>query len=323
MKRPLGWLLTIILALGALAVAQEEIVDGVAAIVNDKVITYSEIREFVQPIVQQLRREYSGQELIEKIRAAQRDALENLIDRTLILHEFNTKGYSIPDSIIEQQINETIANEYGGDRAAFIKTLQAQKLTYAQYRDKVRERTIIQAMRNRKSQQEIVVSPYKIEQYYKEHLADFKVDDQVKLRMIFIKKTTPSTNTPDDDPRRLLGNEILRKLDSGAKFEDLAKQYSDAKEAQQGGDWGWVGKDALRKELNETAFTLKPGQHSKLIETKEGFYILQVDDFKPAHTKPLSEVRNSIEKILVEEQRAKMMESWIKELRAKAYIRFF
>lgn len=321
MKR-YAWLV-LATALSSGVFAAEEVVDGVAAIVNSNVITYSEVREFVQPVIQQLRREYSGQELLEKVRTAQMDALNNLIDRTLILHEFNTKGYSIPDTVIEQQINETIANEYGGDRAAFTKTLQAQKITFAQYREKIRERTVIQAMRNRKSQQEVVVSPHRIEQYYKDHLTDFKVDDQIKLRMIFIKKGAATTDTPGSDPRRQFGEDLVTKLDKGAKFDELAKQHSDAKEAQQGGDWGWVGKDALRKELNEVAFTLKPDQHSKLIETKEGYYILHVDDFKPAHTKTLSEVRDTIEKLLLQEQRAKMQETWIKDLRDKAFIRFF
>jgi parvulin-like peptidyl-prolyl isomerase len=297
--------------------AAPEVLDGVAAIVNSNVITYSEVREFVRPVAQQLQREYSGQELAEKIRSAQKDALNNLIDRALIIHEFHTKGYSIPETVIEEQINQIVANDYGGDRAAFTKTLQAQQLTYSQFRDQIRDRTIIQAMRNRKTQAEIVVSPHKIEQYYKEHIADYKVDDQIKLHMIFIKKDG------DPEPRRKLGEELVAKLDKGAKFEDLAKQHSEAKEAEKGGDWGWVRKDDLRKELNEIAFILKPGQHSKLIETKEGFYIIRVDELKAAHTKPLTEVRDQIEKLLLQEQRAKMQENWVKELRAKAFIRLF
>lgn len=329
--------------------AQEtrEILDGVAAIVNSNVITFSQVREFVQPVIQQLRREYSGQELMDKVRAAQMDALNNLIDRSLIIQEFNTKGYSIPESVIEQQINEIIAADYAGDRTAFTKTLQAQKLTLSQYREKIRERTIVQAMRNRKTQQEVVVSPYKIEQYYKAHLADFKVEEQIKLRLIYIKKAPPSeaiatTNTvattatgtneppttvappaPPVDVRRQLGEDVVAKLDAGAKFADLAKQFSDGKEAQQGGDWGWVGKDALRKELNEVAFTLKPGEHSKLIDTKEGYYVIQVDDHKAAYTKPLRDIQESVEKLLLQQQRATMQEKWVKELRDKAFIKLF
>jgi parvulin-like peptidyl-prolyl isomerase len=79
----------------------------------------------------------------------------------------------------------------------------------------------------------------------------------------------------------------------------------------------------LRKELNETAFSLKAGQHSRVIETAEGYYILQVDDVKTAHTTPLAEARDDIEKTLLQRQRTKMQEDWVKDLRAKAYIRLF
>ena len=108
-----------------------------------------------------------------------------------------------------------------------------------------------------------------------------------------------------------------------ASFDSLAKSYSEGKEGHQGGDWGWVGRDELRKELSEPAFLLKPGAHSRLIETTDGYYIVQVDDVKTAHTKPLAEVRDVIEKNLLQEQRAKMEQEWVKQLRAKAFIRLF
>src|SRR5437867_2281059 len=165
-----------------------EILDGVAAIANDRIITYSEVREYVQPVVQQLRRNYSGSNLVEKVRTAQMDALNNLIERALIIQEFKDKGYSIPETVIDEQFNDVIVSDFGGDRATFIKTLQAQNMTVSQYRDQLRDRVVVQAMRNRKTQNEVVVSPYKIQKYYDEHLNDYKVDDQIKLRMIFIKK---------------------------------------------------------------------------------------------------------------------------------------
>ena len=125
------------------------------------------------------------------------------------------------------------------------------------------------------------------------------------------------------DLQRKLADEILAKLDAGDSFENMARDYSEGKEAKEGGDWGWIGRDILRKELDGVAFSLKPGQHSRVIETPEGYYILEVDDVKPAHTTPLAEVRDEIEKTLLQQQRAQMQEAWVKDLRAKAYIHLF
>ncbi len=400
MKRQFALLAVALLGFAGAAPAAD-IIDGVAAIVNDKVITYSEVRGFVQPVAQQLRRNFSGQDLVDQVRKAEMDALDQLIERALIIQEFKDKGYKIPETAIEQQVNDIISSDYGGNRAAFVKTLEAENLTLSQYREQVRERVIIQAMRSHKTQQAIVVSPYKMEKYYDENLDQYKVGEQIKLRMIFIKRgepvpavsivehapsaptnqlsqtnseasatttnlepatavstttvseattivtnvadaaatnTTTTVSTSDTnastvaaapavpamiDLQRKLADEILAKLDAGDSFESLARVYSEGKEAKEGGDWGWIGKDVLRKELNEIAFTLKPGQHSRVIETAEGYYILHVEDVKPAHTVALAEVRDDIEKILLQQQRAKMQEDWVKDLRAKAYIRLF
>src|SRR5438093_9229918 len=125
-------------AIGVLVLAVQavraEILDGVAAIVNDKVITYSDVKNYSQPAIEQLRHRYSGQELIEKVRAAQMDALNNLIERELILQEYKDKGYVIPETVFEAHLNDVITEDFGGDRAAFIKTLEAQNTTLAQYR---------------------------------------------------------------------------------------------------------------------------------------------------------------------------------------------
>ncbi|MCG3149971.1 MAG: Chaperone SurA [Verrucomicrobiae bacterium] len=314
-----------------------EIIDGVAAIVNDKVITYSDVREYVQPLIAQMRRSASGSDLMDKIKSAQRDALDHLIERHLILAEFKSKGYSFPDTVIDEQMNEIIATDFGGDRAAFIKTLQAESMTLAKYREQLRDRIVVQAMRNRKTQSEVVVSPAKVEDYYKANIEEFHEEAEVKLRMIVIRKpketdTPPATTntltavdaTPSTaDTRRQMATEILAKLDAGDSFDSLAKVYSDGKEAAKGGEWGWIKRAELRQELSESAFTLKPGQHSRVIETTDGYYILQVDDAKPHRYRPLAEVRDAIEKQLLQEQRAKLQEAWVKQLRAKAYIRMF
>ena len=354
MKRIIVLLLVLLVAWRA-AAATPEIVDGVAAVVNDRVITYSEVRMLALPAIERLRQQYDGDELIAKVHTAHMDALNQLIERALILQEFKEKGFNIPDNILERELSDVIANEFGGNRETFIKTLEAQKITLTQYREQLRERIIVQAMRSRKVQQEVVVSPAKMEKYYQDHLDEYKVGDQIKLRMIVVRRpdtdtvstngvstnsvsadavstndvstnSINATNSPAAvavDPRRKLTEEILAKLDGRESFDSLARAYSEAKEAKAGGDWGWITRDHLREELREAAFQLKPGQHSGIVETTDGYYILQVDDVQPAHVMPLAEVRDQIENILLQQQRAKLQEEWVKQLRAKAYIHIF
>jgi parvulin-like peptidyl-prolyl isomerase len=336
MKKLLPALMALLLALTGAARAAE-VVDGVAAIVNDKIITYGEVQDFVRPLVPQLRRSFTGNDLLQATRKAQTDALNTLIERALILDEFKKKGYILPETAVDNQITDIIANDYNNDRTAFIKSLETQNMTLSQFREKIRERIIVQAMANRKKQEQLLVSPYKMEQYYKEHIDDFRIPDQIKLRMLVIKRTDNNvTTTPPSatngvsaagstppDPRRTLAGEILAKLEAGESFDNLTRRYSEATDAQKGGDRGWVKLVDLRKEFSEPAAQLKAGRYSHVIEVEDGYYILFVEDVKPAHTQPLATVRDDIEKVLREELRNKMQEAWVKQLRAKAYIKIF
>lgn len=141
----------------------------------------------------------------------------------------------------------------------------------------------------------------------------------MKLRMIVLNHTT-DTNAPD--PKGLAG-EIVRKLDEGAAFEEMAKLYSQGSQRSQGGDWDWVERSVLRKELADTAFALKPGQHSGVIETPEAFYVMLVEDARPAHTKPLAEVREQIEKSLVINEQKRLENQWIERLKKKTFVQLF
>src|SRR6187401_2472469 len=103
-----------------------ESVNGIAAIVNDKVITYSEVRDVVEPRERLLRAQYSGDELVKKITELRKAALQDLIDRQLIIQAFDKEKLAIPPHFVDERVEAVIKENFGGDRAAFIKTMEAQ-----------------------------------------------------------------------------------------------------------------------------------------------------------------------------------------------------
>ena len=96
---------------------------------------------------------------------------------------------SCPTVIVDQLVQDRIRERYG-DRITLMKTLQAQGMTYEQFRKDVRDQYIISAMRAKNVSQEIVISPYKVETYYLAHQDDFKMEDEIKLRMIVLNKSS-------------------------------------------------------------------------------------------------------------------------------------
>src|SRR5207249_3414822 len=122
---------------------------------------------------------------------------------------------------------------------------------------------------------------------------------------------------------RQKAEEILSKLKEGATFAEMASVYSQDSYSKQGGEHGWVEQKVLGKELAAAAAALKPGQNSDVIETKGACWLIQMEEKTPAHTKPLSEVRDEIEKNLKLDELKRLDNQWIERLKKKTYIKTF
>lgn len=303
---------------------QAEIIDGVAAIVNNDVITISQVRELVGARERALREGYQGPDLADRIKEMRLAALKDLVDRQLIIQEFQKmqeKGANIPEYVIDDRIQGIIRQEFGGDRAAFIRTLQAQGYTLTRFKEIEKEKIIVQAMRQAKLNDNFVVSPNQVQGFYDKNKADFTIPDQVKLRMIILREGNES-DAADSGNKAQTANEIRQKLIEGADFNRMAQMYSeDESTRDMGGDWGWVERNTLNEELTKAAFSLKAGGISPVIQLGDSYYILNVEARKNASVKPISEVREAIEQNLMQQERMKAQQRWLDTLRKKAYIK--
>lgn len=311
-------LLALVLPVSA-ALAESDLVDGVAAVVNGKVITFSQVREVAAARERSLRDSYRGQELIDQIKEARLAALKDLIDRELILQEFKKQKFEIPERVMDQQIQTIIKEEFGGDRNAFIRTLEAQGYTLSKFREFERDKVIVQAMRAKNVKVNRVISPQKVEEYYREHSADYTTPEQIKLRMIVIAQKNKDTG----EDQKALAEEIRGKLVGGADFDRMAQMYSEDSSAEAGGDWGWIEKKTLNADLSAHAFKIKAGGYSPVVAFGESYYIMYVEARKNAATRPLAELRTDIEKTLMQKARQEALQRWLDSLRAKAYIKTF
>ncbi|HZM03077.1 MAG TPA: peptidyl-prolyl cis-trans isomerase [Candidatus Saccharimonadales bacterium] len=303
--------------------ARADLVSGISVVVNDSVITYAEIQGAVAPRAQLAAQLYANEpaRLQEEVQKLKDQQIEQLVERKLILHEFITSGYAtnVVESFIDGQIQDKIKREYYGDRARLIETLHAEGVSAETFRRQEREDFIVRYMiyQNVTAPKKTLISPLRIEQYYGEHQNEFKVDDQVKMRMIFI------TNSPDAGESRKVAAEILAKIDSGVPFKEMAAVYSAGSQRAEGGERGWVDRKFFKQELADAAFSLKPGQHSGVIELPEGCYLIMVEDARQSHVKPLVEVRADIERALKNEENSRLHKQWIDRLKKKSFIEYY
>jgi len=307
--------------------SKAQLVDGIDAVVHDAVVTQYEVEVMTGPAFEALARQYRSQPdiLEKKVTEAERENLDTLVAQQLILQEFKT--FKVPESIIDAEVDREIQAEIKarfGDQITLMKTLQAEGLTFEKYKQRKRERMVISWLRQKNVASEIIISPHKVETYYLAHREEegYKLEDQVKLRMIVLNKTA---DVPD--PKKL-AEELLAKLNEGTPFSELAGMYSQGSSRKDNGLWGWADKKTLRKELADVAFTLKQGEHSEVIEIKnpessESYYLMLVEEKQSSHYKTLGEMRDEIEQNLKLEERNRLEKQWIAKLKKKTYVQYF
>ncbi|MGZ5024795.1 MAG: peptidylprolyl isomerase, partial [Chthoniobacterales bacterium] len=294
--------------------------DGIAAIVNGEVITFSQVRGITLPRERLLRSQYTGEELEKQIKQMRAEALQDLIDRQLIVQQFHKDQLQLPDFFVEQRIQDIIRENFGGDRNAFIKTLQAQNYSMSEFKKSELEKIIVAAMRGKNVHPNTIASPQKIAEYYRAHREEFTSKEEIHLRMIMIPSRAAEGNAAS---QKAMAEELLSKLAGGAEFERIAQMYSEDSTRDQGGDWGWVGRKTLAPELEKVAFNLPLKKISRIVELGGNYYILRVDEKRGGDTKSLEQVRTDVEKKLLNEEAQRLQENWLAGLREKASIRTF
>jgi parvulin-like peptidyl-prolyl isomerase len=304
---------------GALA-EESRVIDGIAAIVNGDVITYSQVRALSAPRERLLASQFKGEELVKQVQDARQAALKDLIDRQLIVQSFRKEKFEIPEHFVDEHVNDIIREDFGGDRNAFIKTLQAQNFSLSEFKKMETDKIIVQAMRGKNVKMNMIISPTKVKEYYDKHRSEFTAKEQVKLRMIMIPTHAAEGNSA---AQKAIAEEILGKLADGAPFDRMAQMYSEDATRDSGGDWGWIERKTLAAPLEKVAFNLPPGRVSHVIEVGPNYYILKVDEKRGGDTPSLAKMRPEIEKKLLQEDSQRQQELWLAGLRQKAYIRIF
>ncbi|MEM7673408.1 MAG: peptidylprolyl isomerase [Verrucomicrobiota bacterium] len=300
---------------------EERYSNGVAAIAEGRIITKEELRVEMAPIIPQIMRDSrSPQDFNAKISKLAREILQNKIDRILIVKEFNRdEERFIPKSIFENEFDKMLIEDFDNDRRKLFEYLDSVNKTIVQYRRELQEDIIVSIMRgeNRRSMAEI--SPEQIEEFYRANKIDFYNEASIHLRQI---QLAPYANETEDV---LMQNaeKIIDEYHSGVSFSDLARRYSQDDMRRRGGDWGWIKKTDIRKELSDAAFALEPGEISQPVKLGTRIYLLYLEDKRDEMIQPLIEVRDVIESIISNRIGRENQQRWMERIRARGYVKYF
>lgn len=310
-----------ILCAGATTATAQQVDNGIRAIVNSRIITQYQVVMNAKPAEELVLRQFYGRpELPQKLSEVYSNSLRQLIDREMIANDFEASGFKLPDPVVEDYVRSRMKEQFG-DRAEFIRTLKAEGKSFEKFKEEARTRIIVGALEEKNVGRATIVSPLKLERYYEQRRGEFKVPDQIKLRMIVLDRSS----APTPEARRKLAEEIRGQILEGAAFAEMAGVYSTGSQRAQGGDWGWVDRAVLRRDLAEAAFALEIGTVSAILEADDGLYLFLVEDKRAEHYKPLSdpEVRAKLERELLLEERRRLQERYVRRLEEKTFVQTY
>jgi peptidyl-prolyl cis-trans isomerase D len=156
-----------------------------------------------------------------------------------------------------------------------------------------------------------------VQQYYNEHVAEYSVPEQAKSRHILIS-VPPNADAKTDAAAKAKAEMVLKQLQAGGSWTDLAKKYSDDPGSKDmGGELGFAQRGKMVPAFDNAIFTQKIGDIA-IVKSNFGYHIVQVEERQAAHTQPLSEVQASIVAALSRQAETAAQDSYAQQLTSEA-----
>ena len=298
-----------------------ESTNGIAAVVNGKIITKSEVREVVKEQIMMIRMSVKDiNEQSKMLADLESQALYALIERELVLSEFGKLGGAMKPSYVEDAINSLVRDKFEGDREKFLAELAKAGMSLKKFREIQEKQMIVGYMKQRHMKDMAPPTPAQVEKYYRDHADQFRDKDFIKMSTITVPKYPVGDANASPEAQKKLVEEIRAKITGGASFGQLAKTYSQDSRAENGGDWDWVERSVLDKTIAETAFALKTGSVSKVLDVGPSYMLIFCEAKRPGTMKKLEEIRPELEKRIQSETGREALSGWMRSLTSKSVI---
>jgi peptidyl-prolyl cis-trans isomerase SurA len=297
-----------------------EIVDRIVAVVNDDIITLSELNQTLKPYAEKIRNlGYSTDQEHKMLFKVREDMLNQLIDQKLKDQEIKRVGIKIEEQEIDQTIERIKETNFYTDED-LRDALAEEGLTMEEYRERLKEQILRTRLINLKVRSTIVITKEDITAYYENHPDKYGGKKKYHLYNI-IAKVPPFADEKEKLKIKARMDAILTELNAGKSFESVAKSYSESSPDVAGGDLGLFWLEELFPQLRNTIKEMKAGEFTPVLDTDKGFQIFFIKEIVQTSGKTLEEVSPEIEKILFNEIVEKKFQSWLVELRNQSVIK--
>ncbi|MBT7243784.1 MAG: hypothetical protein HN879_10255 [Flavobacteriaceae bacterium] len=265
-----------------------------------------------------------------------RELLQTAVARELVVQKARSLGIVITDKKVDLQL-QSIEDEFPSHEL-FITALAFQHLSIPSLKDKIHRTLLEDELMRREIAPKVKVSDTAIKKYYNQNRARFTKPVLYLMRHILIKTITAVEKAEDiqsqkkaDRLTKIINEEakekiyfLLKKVQRGESFSDLAQRYSeDVASQEKGGMLGELHPDSTIPEISKQMVELKEGESSGVIQSDFGYHILKLDEIIPSTLIPFSETKTDIMNVLMKMETQKLFTSYIEDLGNNARIEVF
>jgi len=309
--RPFGqWALAVFAVVMMPFLAGAETVDRIVAIINDSVITMSELNAATNLALEKS----GGSDKLDGAAALamKKKVLDDLIEQKLVKQASDKAGIDVSEKEIDNAV-EDVKKENGMTQDTLLLTLARTGLTFKEYREQLKEQIRQVKFVNKEFRSKVTIEPEDVEDYYRQHKDDFQVPATYKISMIFI---------PNGD--KVVAAQKLKMiqegLSKGTDFKELASEYSEGPTASSGGDMGYLKLNEMDKYVQDAVVKLKTNGISPAIQAADGIYFIRLDDMKPPQQRPFEEVKGLAQDKLYRKIMDDRFSFWLNEVKKYAHV---
>jgi peptidyl-prolyl cis-trans isomerase SurA len=305
----------------AVSPTEGKVVEEIVARVNNEVITRSEFEHSKAAAEEDAKNDCQNRCTPEQLRTRiddlQKNALRDLIDQSLLVQRAKDMGISVEPDVIKALDQIRIENKLPS-MEALEEAVSKQGLNWEDFKNNIRNGLLTKKVIGSEVGSHISVPKEEIQKYYEEHKAEFIRPEQVALRSIEVNTAGKDATEIADLKKK--ADTALKRVQDGEDFGEMAKRYSDGATAKQGGYLGIYKRGELSKELEETVFKMKRNDLTGVMETKQGFLIIQVLEHYDEGEQSLAKVENEINEKLYGQRMEPALREYLKTLREQSYV---
>lgn len=300
--------------------ADPEVIDRIAAIVNDDVISLFELKQAARPFVAKVKEMgYPPEQEAEMIHKLHQDLLNQLIDQKLTAQETKKANITVTDAEVDDAIGRI--KERGGLTDQALKAaLERDGMTLTEYRSRLKEQILRAKLVDREVKAKIVITREDIQKYYDAHPDEYRQGKTYRLRHILLAYSPFSMESERRDVRQKMES-IIRQFRNGTDFAELARQYSDAPMAEDGGYLGELALNDISGEIRSALTPLQAGEITPILETDQGLQVIYVESISESTEKEMTEAEKEIQEKLYQEVVDQRFKDWLQDLRETSHVK--